>query len=296
MSDAVVPVVVVHGGAGHVAIERRARHRHGCELAASAGLAILRSGGTALDAAVEAVRVMEDDPVFNAGTGGSLTSLGTLELDAAVMEGATLRAGGVCALPPFVDPIAIARAVLDDRHDLYAGAGAARFAEAHGFMPADPGSMITEHALARLERWRTGHVGEGWAGGTVGAVVCDAESHVAAATSTGGTIGKEPGRVGDSPIIGAGTYADDAAGAVSATGIGETILRGCLASEVCSRMRAGKPAPQATKLTLVELEARVGLSGGLIVVDALGDVGIERNTETMSHAVARLGERVRGGS
>lgn len=293
--SAIAPVVVVHGGAGHVPVERRPQHVRGCEAAASVGLEVLRDRGSALDAAVAAVRVLEDDPRFNAGTGGSLTRLGTLEFDAAVMDGATLRAGGVCALPPYPAPIAIARAVLDDRHDLYAGAGAARFAAAHGFTPADPTAMVTERALARLERWRAGQVGEGWAGGTVGAVVCDADGHVAAATSTGGTIGKEPGRVGDSPIIGAGTYADDAAGAVSATGIGETILRGCLANEVCARLRAGVAAADAGRLALAELGERVGLRGGLIVVDGRGGVGIERNTETMSHAIARLGEPVRGG-
>lgn len=262
----------------------RAAHVAGCERAAAAGFEILRDGGSALDAVQRAVQVLEDDPLYNAGTGGSLTRAGTLELDAALMDGATLRAGAVCALRPFPSPIAIARRVLDDgQHVLLAAEGAAAFAREHGFEPSD--AMITDKARERLQRWRDGQVGEGWAGGTVGAVACDGQGHVAAATSTGGTVGKRPGRVGDSPILGAGTWADDETGACSATGVGEAILRVGLARVACE---AAASDPQAAvRAALARLEARVGGEAGLILVTSDGRVGVARNTETMSHAIAR---------
>lgn len=285
------PVLVVHGGAGSIGVESRAAHVRGCELAAARGLEVLLAGGSALDAVQAAVEVLEDDPLFNAGTGGSLTSAGTLELDAALMEGTGARAGAVCSLPPFAHPIAIARAVLEQgRHVLFAAEGAAAFAREHGFAPS--ADMVTERARERLERWRAGLVGEGWAGGTVGAVACDAEGRVAAATSTGGTVGKRPGRVGDSPILGAGTWADDATGACSATGIGEAILRVGLTRTACDAAPAGAQA--AVERALRILEARTGAEAGLILVTGRGDVGIARNTETMTHAIARPGSVVGG--
>src|SRR5690606_33541791 len=214
-----LPVVVVHGGAGAVPPARRPAHAAGCRLAAEAGLAILTGGGTALDAAMRAVEVLEDDPSFNAGTGACLAEDGSLELDASIMDGRDLRFGAVACLPPFKNPIRIARAVLDDgRHTLYAAEGAARFAREHGFSPADPASMITEAARVRLAQVLAGRGDGGWAGGTVGAVACDASGNVAAATSTGGMVAKRGGRVGDTPLPGAGTFADDLAGACSATG------------------------------------------------------------------------------
>ncbi|MBX3251780.1 MAG: isoaspartyl peptidase/L-asparaginase, partial [Myxococcales bacterium] len=256
-------VLVVHGGAGRVDPSVRAAHVAGCERAAAAGFEVLRGGGSALDAVQRAVQVLEDDPLYNAGTGGSLTRAGTLELDAALMDGASLRAGAVCALPPFPSPIAIARRVLEDgQHVLLAAEGAAAFAREQGFATSD--AMITDKARERLERWRAGQVGEGWAGGTVGAVACDGRGHVAAATSTGGTVGKRPGRVGDSPILGAGTWADDETGACSATGVGEAILRVGLARVACEG--AATDAQAAVERALARLEARVGGEAGLILV------------------------------
>ncbi len=202
--------VLVHGGAGHVPAERRPRHIEGCARASRAGAEILARGGSALDAVEIAVRVLEDDPSFNAGTGACLNAEGRVEHDASIMSGIDLRAGAVCALSGFANPIAIARAVLDDgRHVLYAAEGARAFAAAHRFVEVDPAALVTEAARAAWEAAKRSGAAAGWAGGTVGAVARDASGHVAAATSTGGTMNKRPGRVGDSPLIGAGCFADD---------------------------------------------------------------------------------------
>jgi beta-aspartyl-peptidase (threonine type) len=191
-------VILVHGGAGDIDGERVPAHAAGCLAAAELGAKILRRGGSALDAVQAAVRALEDDPKFNAGTGACLNEEGEVELDASIMEGTTMRAGGVAALPPFKNPIAIARAVLEEgKHVLYASEGAARFAAAHGFSPATQDDLRTEHALKRWHDVRANRAVEGWAGGTVGAVARDIEGHVAAATITGGMMDKRVGRLGD---------------------------------------------------------------------------------------------------
>ena len=293
---AIVPVVLVHGGAGDVPEASRAAHAEGCRVAAARGLARLLETGSALEAAMRAVEVLEDDPRYNAGTGACLDERGELALDAAIMEGTSLRAGAVCAMPAFVHPIQVARAVLEDgRHVLYAGEGAARFAEERGFARAEPASMITAAARARLENVLAGRAERGWAGGTVGAVACDARGRVAAATSTGGMVAKRAGRVGDSPILGAGTYADDETGAASATGEGEAVLRLVLTRHVCELLRGGASPEEAARAGIERLGARLGASGGLIVVDAEGRVGHARNTQTMSWGLARAGEDARCG-
>jgi beta-aspartyl-peptidase (threonine type) len=293
----IVPIVVVHGGAGDVDPDRRAAHVEGCVRAAEEGLAVLLAGGSSLDAAIRSVELMEDDPVFNAGTGACLNAEGALELDASVMEGTTLRAGAVTVLSPFRHPIHVAREVLrDGKHVLYAAAGADAFAREHGFEPAPADDMITERARERLQKHLAGEVGEGWAGGTVGAVACDGRGRVACATSTGGTVGKRPGRVGDTPIIGAGTYADDTGGACSATGLGEAILRACLARTAVDLMAGGMAPEVAAAHAIRTLEERFSGSGGIVVVDALGRPGMAWNTRTMSHAIARAGDPARGGS
>lgn len=291
------PVVVVHGGAGDLDEPIRDAHVEGAKRAAAAGLEILRQGGSALDAAQRAVEILEDDPLFNAATGGALTEDGTLELDAALMEGTSLRAGAVAGLPPFAHPIAVARSVLDDgRHVLLVGGGAAAFATRSGHRPSTLEAMRTEHATAR---WRaalaTRSRPAGEPGDTVGAVACDAAGRVAAATSTGGTTAKRAGRVGDSPLIGSGTYADDLGGACSATGIGEGIIRVGLARMVCAWLAEGRPAKQAAASALAMLTERVAGSGGLIVVDRFGEVGTVWNTATMTYAVAREGAPIEGG-
>ncbi|MGD0530015.1 MAG: isoaspartyl peptidase/L-asparaginase [Polyangiaceae bacterium] len=287
--------VLVHGGAGDVAAERVARHVDGCRAAAQAAIAVLRGGGSALDAAERAVVVLEDDPSFNAGTGACLNAEGVVELDASIMEGSRLRAGGVCALPPFLNPIAIARAVLDDGHHvLYAAEGAARFAVEHGFTPSTSAAMTTDAARARWQAVRakatTPGEHDGWAGGTVGVVARDLRGGVAAATSTGGRVNKRLGRVGDSPILGAGNYADDDGGACSATGHGEAVLRLCTAKTAVDLLRGRVHPEEAARAVIRQLGGRLAGTGGVILVDRAGRLGFARNTRTMTWAAA--GEKI----
>jgi len=268
-----VTALVVHGGAGEVAAERHDRLREGVRAAAAAGDAILAAGGSALDAAVAAVRVLEDDPEFNAGLGSALTRDGTVETDASVMDGERQRVGAVAAVPDLGCAIALARAVLDaGEHAILAGPAAWRFAAEVGIAPAPAGSLVTARARQRLadvlaKRARS-------SGGTVGAVARDRAGRFAAATSTGGIAGKRAGRVGDSPIPGAGTWADVRA-AVSATGDGEAILRVALARGVAARIAAGQPAPAATRDALAELARITGGSAGAIALDATGFAAVQ---------------------
>jgi beta-aspartyl-peptidase (threonine type) len=279
--------VLVHGGAGDVPAERVARHVDGARLAAQAAAEVLRGGGAALDAVARAVMVLEDDPSFNAGTGACLNQDGRIELDAAIMEGAQLRAGGVCVLPPFQNPVAIARAVLEQgRHVLLAGEGASRFAIEQGFTASTSEAMTTESARARWKAVRERGDNEGWAGGTVGAVARDTRGTVAAATSTGGRVNKHAGRIGDSPIPGAGNYADDDGGACSATGDGEAVLRLCLGKRAVDLMADRVHPEEAARAVIRTLAARTRGAGGVILVDRYGRLGLARNTRTMTWAAA----------
>jgi beta-aspartyl-peptidase (threonine type) len=284
-------VILVHGGAGEIAPERAPVHVQGCAAAAEIGAKVLRDGGTALDAVEAAVRALEDDPNFNAGTGAALNEEGGIELDASIMEGISLRAGAVAALPPFRNPIAIARAALEDgRHVLYAGEGAARFAEEHGFSRATLEEMRTERAQERLRQVHGQRGSTNWSGGTVGAVARDGWGHVASATSTGGTVDKRVGRVGDSPLVGAGTYADDLHGACSTTGHGESFIRTSFAARAVGQL-ATAPAPGSiasrTLDLLDDMTKRVGGNGGAILVDREGRSAWARNTKAMSWALVR---------
>jgi beta-aspartyl-peptidase (threonine type) len=286
--------IVVHGGAGFVPEARRALHVAGCEAAARAGAEVLAAGGSAVDAVERAVLVLEADPLFNAGHGACLNAEGAIELDATIMEGTGLMAGGVAALPPFLHPIAIARRVMEaSSHVLLAGEAAARFAETAGFVRAGPAELVTERARARLEAVRRGgevvlEAGDDAErpGGTVGAVAKDARGRVAAATSTGGMINKLPGRVGDSALVGAGTYADDEAGACSTTGHGEAMIRVTFARSAIEALRSGAlPLPEdALGRLLTAMRARVGGTGGAILVQRDGALGLARTTPTMSWA------------
>ena len=288
--------ILVHGGAGDVSPASVGGHVVGCERAVAEGAKVLAAGGSALDAVQRAVEVLESDPLFNAGTGACLDSDGHLALDASIMDGRELRAGGVCALRAFEHPIAIARRVMDATpHVLLAAEGAARFAIAHGFVPADEASMITDAARTKWEAARATGATEGWAGGTVGAVARDVNGHVAAATSTGGMVNKLAGRVGDSPIIGAGTYADDEAGACSTTGHGEAMIRVCVAKTAVDGMRAlgegtltlaAKTAAQSSRDSITLMQRRTAQTGGLIVVAPDGSLGLARTTRTMTWASA----------
>jgi beta-aspartyl-peptidase (threonine type) len=289
--------VLVHGGAGELALEHKESAAEGCARAARAALEILRAGGAALDAAQRAVEELEDDPLFNAATGACLTADGRIELDAALMDGEGLRLGGVCALPPFAHPVRIARAVLDaGHHVLYAGEGAARFAEQAGFSRVDEHSLITGAARARLSQALADLAKASKSGGTVGAVARDSRGNVAAATSTGGMVAKRAGRVGDSPIPGAGTYADNSAGAVSATGEGEGILRVNLAGQLVAALRSGVDVERAVREAIEQLAARAHATGGVIAVDAAGKLAFARSTPSMTWAAAWDGSRVVSGS
>ena len=251
--------ILIHGGAGDVGPGAIQQHVQGCRFAASEAARVLQGGGSALNAAQRAVEILEDDPHFNAATGASLNAEGYIELDAAIMEGTLLRAGSIAALPPFQHPIAIARTVLNEGgHVMYAGEGAERFALTRGFARASDDALVTDLARERWELIRQGGTAEGWAGGTVGAVARDRHGTVVAATSTGGKINKAVGRIGDTPILGAGTYADDEAGACSNTGDGEAVMRLCLAKTACEWMRAGMHPVDAARSAVRMMLARTG--------------------------------------
>ena len=281
--------IVVHGGAGEHDPGRRDEYAGGCLDAVRVAARALESGARAYEAACEAVRCLEDNPLYNAGTGAALDVRGELALDASVMCGTDLRAGAVCALPAFRHPIAIARALLEEgKTVLLAGEGARAWALAKGFAEAEPASMITARARERLgEVQRTGG-GGGWAGGTVGCVVRDVCGRFGAATSTGGLVAKPWGRIGDSPIVGAGTYADDEAGAVSNTGDGEAFLRACGATSVVEQLRAGRTAEVALRSMLERVQTRLRGLGGSIAIDHAGTIAWARTTRSM--AWAALGE------
>ena len=284
-----VTSILVHGGAGPRAVDDDADGcMRGCAAAAEAGYAVLQGGGSALDAVQRAVIALEDDPQFNAGVGSALDAEGNVELDAMLMDGATLGAGGVGALRGYRNAIEVARAVLDHTpHVLLVADGAARFARARGIASCDPESLVTERAR---RRWRRRAVQQGAVPpggsiehGTVGAVARDRHGHVAAATSTGGLGGKLPGRVGDTPQVGAGTYADDGSGAASATGHGESILRVVLSKYACDRIAAGDSPDDAARAAMRELE-RVRGEGGIILVSPAGELGAAFNAQRMARA------------
>jgi beta-aspartyl-peptidase (threonine type) len=286
-------IVAVHGGAGRWPDERIPSGIDGTRRAAEAGAAALSRG--ALVAVVEAVKVLEEDPNFNAGRGSTLTRDGTVELDAAVMTG-DLGFGAVAACPPVTSAIEAALAVYrDGEHSLMAGEAAAEFARTLGVATVGAEELIVERAVKALEDFRAQAVGG--PGGTVGAVAVDDSGTLAAATSTGGIIHKRRGRVGDTPLPGAGTYADDALGvAVSATGHGESILRVLLCREVARRAGLGEGLDEASAGALRLMEDRVGGRAGLVVVDVHGRFHVERNTPAMPWACCRPGEEVVGGA
>lgn len=282
------PVIAIHGGAGVVRARSTVRHRAGLSRALEAGWAVLAAGGSSLDAVTAAVVVLEDDPHFNAGRGAVYTAEERHELDASVMEGATLRAGGVAGVSRIRNPVLAARAVMEQSpHVLLAGRGAERFARSRGIAFAPASYFHTRSRLSALRRKLPHHHG------TVGAVARDREGHLAAATSTGGFTGKLPGRIGDSPVVGAGTWADDATCAVSGTGHGELFLRTALAHEVAARMRhRGESLARAAAAALRGI-ARLGGDGGLVAVDARGNVAMPFNSRGMFRACIGRDGRMR---
>ena len=273
--------------------EREQAARAALNRALEAGSEILARGGAALDAVQAAVQVLEDDPHFNAGRGSVFTHDGEVELDAAIMDGDGRRAGAVAAITRSRNPVAAARAVMEHSHHvLLAGPGADAFTLANGVEQVEPDYFHTAHRRSQLEKVREmgdGHFDADVKFGTVGAVARDTSGHVAAATSTGGLTGKRWGRIGDSPLIGAGTYADDRAGAVSATGSGEFYIREGVAHEICARLRLLEEDVQ-TAADVVQAETRaLGGVGGVIVVGADGTPAWSYNTPSMYRGVARSG-------
>ena len=273
--------LLIHGGAGRIRGDRCDDYRSGLAAALDAGWAVLDAGGTALDAAVAAVRSMEDDRrAFNAGSGSALTSEGTVECDAAVMTGDG-RAGAVACVRTSRNPVTLARRVLEATpHVLMVGPGA----EALEPAPIDPSELITARSRAAWERWRARRAApEGSA--TCGALALDGQGRLAAATSTGGVLGQRPGRVGDAPIPGAGTWAD-ARVAISCTGRGEAFLRVAAAHRLASALGGGT-APEEALHDLLEAVNAAGGEGGVIALLADGTVAYAFDTEQMAWGYRR---------
>jgi beta-aspartyl-peptidase (threonine type) len=277
--------IVVHGGAGGLSREpeRVERMCAGAAAAVEAGHAVLAAGGAALDAVEAAVVVLEDDPEFNAGRGAALTEYGRVELDASMMDGTTRAAGAVAAVRGVRNPIRAARAVMEEgRHVLLVGAPATEFAATAGLAFESETWFVTERERRALTL--AAEADAEAAHGTVGAVARDASGRLAAATSTGGVSGQRLGRVGDSPLIGAGTWADDATVAVSCTGHGESIIRSALAHEVDALLRyRGVGLNDACAIAIEEL-GRWGRDGGLIAVSSHGEVAATFNSPAMTRA------------
>lgn len=275
------PAIIVHGGAGPIRDDSLPERLEGCKAAALAGWRIVEQGGSSLDAAEAAVVVLEDNPLFNAGTGSTLNSLGKVEMDAAIMEGTNLRAGAVAAVSGIKNPIKLARRILEDgRHLILACEGALLFARQVGFpeIPAD--ALIVERVKQRWESSRHG---------TVGCVALDSTGNLAVATSTGGIFNKLPGRVGDSPLPGCGTYANSY-GAVSCTGDGEAIMRVVMARDAVQLLHDGLEPSEAARTAVAKLEQLTGRTGGLIVIDRHGQFGYARNTTHMPVCALRMGK------
>lgn len=296
--------IAIHGGAGtlpraELSAGAEVKYRAGLGEAIDAGFALLESGGTSLDAVTRAVMLLEDNPLFNAARGAVFTLEGRNELDASIMDGNTLRAGAVCGVTRIRNPVELARAVMDKSdYVMLVGAGAEEFASSHGFSFVPESYFHTAERWKQLERIRGGEAGLSPLTishiGTVGAVAVDAAGRLAAATSTGGMTGKRYQRVGDSPIIGAGTYADDRSCAVSATGHGEIFIRAAVAHDICARMRFGgrNLAAAVREVVLEELPA-LGGEGGVIAIDANASIAIEFNSEGMFRASRKQGEQAK---
>jgi L-asparaginase / beta-aspartyl-peptidase len=293
--------LAIHGGAGtlpraEMSGEMERKYRSGLAAALDAGYAVLQRGGTSLDAVTRTVTVLEDNPLFNAGLGAVFTLEGRNELDAAIMDGRSLKAGAVCGVTHIRNPIELARTVMEhSEYVMLSGAGAEEFALTRGIALVPRSYFYTPERWRQLERIRSGDAGLSALTishvGTVGAVALDGAGRLAAATSTGGMTGKRYNRIGDSPIIGAGTYADDRSCAVSATGHGEVFIRAAVAHDICSRMRfGGRTLSTAVReVVLEELPALRG-EGGVIAIDRHGEISMEFNSEGMFRASRRAGE------
>jgi len=288
--------IALHGGAGTIergamSEELEATYRAFLDDAITSGYEQLREGRSGLDVVVTVIQMMEDSPLFNAGHGAVYTWEGTHELDASIMHGKSLDAGAVAGVSTVQSPIALARAVMEDSpHVMLAGAGAEAFALEQGFDPVPPEYFSTERRREALEAYKSNEQ----AGlqpeadhkfGTVGVVVLDQAGNLVAGTSTGGMTGKRWGRIGDSPVIGAGTYADNRSCAVSATGHGEYFIRHTVARDICARMQFGDATlEEAAQITVMEELVKAGGEGGVVAADSAGNVALIFNTPGMYRA------------
>jgi len=294
-------MMVVHGGAWAIPDDMVEAHLNGVGNAAAAGWRVLERGGSALDAVEEAVVIMEDDETFDAGRGSFLNRDGRVQLDAFIMDGATLRGGGVGCVERIANPVRAARKILSDSPHLYFVAeGAERFAAEHGIPLCRNEDLIIPREMERLRQYQTElslrppkDGNDLFAPGfsptishdTVGAVALDSSCNIAAATSTGGTLNKAPGRLGDSSLIGCGCYADNSSAAASTTGWGEPIMKLVLAKWAADRVEAGNIPEWVAKEAMNYLKQRVNGHGGIILLNAAGQVGIAHNTPRMAWAV-----------
>jgi beta-aspartyl-peptidase (threonine type) len=319
------PIIAIHGGAGAISRgamrpEKEREYLGALERIVAAGQAVLAQGGSALDAVTTAVRLLEDDPLFNAGRGAVFTSAGTHELDASIMDGATLRVGAIANVDCVRNPVLAARKVMENsRHVFFVGASAAAFAREQGLEIVDPSYFSTPERREQLLRVQKenpdaavlDHDGQAMVArgqpaltraaaapldadkkfGTVGAVALDARGNLAAATSTGGITNKQPGRVGDAPVIGAGCYANNRTCAVSTTGTGEMYIRMVAAHDISALMEyTGASLRAAAEKVMYEKLPSIGGKGGLIAIDARGNAVFPFNTEGMYHGHGRVGE------
>ncbi len=286
------PVLVVHGGAWAMPDDAVEAHVRGVRAALAAGWRVLGRGGSALDAVEEAVVVMEDDETFDAGRGSFLNRDGRVQLDALIMDGATLRAGGVGCVERLRNPVRAARKILGESpHVYFVGEGAERFAAEHGVRLCDNSELVIEREVRRLHDYQSQpdqHGNDLFAPATshdtVGAVALDRDGNIAASTSTGGTLNKAPGRLGDSSLIGCGCYADNQSAAVSTTGWGEPIMKLVLAKWTADRAGSGALPAAAAREAMEHLKQRVNGHGGIIVLNTRGQFGIAHNTPRMAWA------------
>lgn len=286
------PVLVVHGGAWAIPDDMVEAHLNGVRNALAAGWQALSKGGSALDAVEEAVVVLEDDETFDAGRGSFLNRDGKVQLDAFIMEGSTLRGGGVGCVERLRNPVRAARKILSESpHVYFVAEGAERFAAEHGIELCDNRDLVIPREVERLREFQAKSADEApdlfapaISHDTVGAVALDREGNIAAATSTGGTLNKAPGRLGDSSLIGCGCYADNESAAASLTGWGEPIMKLVLAKWAADRVLSGSLPEWVSQEAINYLESRVNGHGGIILLDRQGRFGISHNTPRMAWA------------
>jgi beta-aspartyl-peptidase (threonine type) len=288
------PAIAIHGGAGTIARasmtgEKEAEIRAALQESVQAGQRALMAGESSTRAIIAAINVMEDSPLFNAGNGSVFNAAGNHEMDASIMEGAGLNAGAVASVSRIKNPIDLAsRVMTDSEHVMLMGDGAEEFAKQHGFEMVDPASFYTDFRWQQLQRIQAKEQAKAdrkdqWYS-TVGAVALDRQGSLAAGTSTGGTCNKRWGRVGDSPIIGAGTYASNSSCAVSATGHGEVFIRHVAAYNICHRVELGTPLSEAADTVVNDILVKAKGEGGVIAIDRYGNIATPFNSEGMYRA------------